>query len=200
MTEKRREYLKKYTLEHKLQRKKYSKIYWEKNKNERSKYSKIYREQHKDKIKQDAKIYRQEHEEEIKKYNKEHKEDKKQYSIIYREKNHEKLREGKIKYGQENREKIREKELIRKYGIDKIKYDDLLIKQNYVCEICSKSETVKDKRTNIIRKLAVDHDHVTGKVRGLLCGNCNKGLGNFQDEISLLENAVKYSKKYNIIN
>lgn len=56
-----------------------------------------------------------------------------------------------------------------------------------VCEICGE----KDPR----RSLAVDHCHTTGKVRGLLCDNCNKALGCFKDSISSLENAIRYLKE-----
>lgn len=44
-------------------------------------------------------------------------------------------------------------------------------------------------------KLALDHDHKTGAVRGLLCHNCNRALGLFQDSISNLENAIDYLKR-----
>jgi len=63
-------------------------------------------------------------------------------------------------------------------------YWSMVEKQEGVCSIC-KSECDKGR-------LAIDHDHKTGKVRGLLCRNCNLGLGNFLDNTSLLEAAVLY--------
>lgn len=51
------------------------------------------------------------------------------------------------------------------------------------CMICGKAE-----------KLVVDHDHETGKVRGLLCNHCNRGLGHFRDNTQFLEDAIKYLK------
>ena len=44
-------------------------------------------------------------------------------------------------------------------------------------------------------KMAIDHDHATGKVRGLICYNCNIGLGHFKDSIDTLERAIEYLKE-----
>jgi Recombination endonuclease VII len=54
------------------------------------------------------------------------------------------------------------------------------------CKICKKHST------EFKRNLAVDHNHETGIVRGLLCLNCNRGLGSFQEEKNLLKEAIKY--------
>lgn len=51
------------------------------------------------------------------------------------------------------------------------------------CQICNEQDR---------RELCVDHDHVTGKVRGLLCDNCNKALGLFKDNSQFLTNAIRY--------
>ena len=68
-----------------------------------------------------------------------------------------------------------------KYGITDEEYDSLLIKQVARCAICNEHV-----------KLCVDHDHNTGKVRGLLCNTCNAGLGMFKDSIRLLAGAIVY--------
>jgi len=81
------------------------------------------------------------------------------------------------------------------FGISLKKYNLLLKKQNNKCLICKKQETVKDFRTSKIKNLAVDHNHQTGKVRGLLCQYCNTALGYFKDDINRLENAIKYLKQ-----
>lgn len=57
--------------------------------------------------------------------------------------------------------------------------------QNNVCKICGKPP-------NPGRNLDVDHDHKTGRIRGLLCNNCNRGLGHLQDSIIILEAAINY--------
>ena len=63
-------------------------------------------------------------------------------------------------------------------------YDTLFKKQGGVCYICGNPPGKK--------KLAVDHNHVTGKIRGLLCNNCNRGLGLFKDNGKLLARALIY--------
>lgn len=62
-------------------------------------------------------------------------------------------------------------------------YEMLKFKQGYSCAICGKQV-----------KLHVDHDHETGEVRGLLCNNCNVGLGFFDDNPMLLIAAIRYLK------
>lgn len=57
-----------------------------------------------------------------------------------------------------------------------------------VCQICGKT----DNR----RSLAIDHCHDTNKVRGLLCDDCNVGLGHFRDNIDYLQSAIDYLKKH----
>ena len=73
----------------------------------------------------------------------------------------------------------------RNYGISIDEYDKLFESQNGVCKICNKSCATG-------RRLSVDHDHTTGKVRGLLCRNCNVALGYLQDDPLLLERCVLY--------
>ena len=74
-----------------------------------------------------------------------------------------------------------------RYGITEEQYDQMLEKQNHTCAICNE----KPKGN-----LAVDHCHTTGKVRGLLCANCNKGLGMFKED----ENRMKKAMQYLIFN
>lgn len=75
--------------------------------------------------------------------------------------------------------------LEKKYGITLKEYKKILSNQNGVCLIC---------RNKDIRKLAVDHNHKTGEIRGLLCGKCNQGIGLFNDDIKILRRAIEYLK------
>jgi hypothetical protein len=66
----------------------------------------------------------------------------------------------------------------------------MLADQNNCCAICDSHVTLFKKQ------LAVDHNHETGEVRGLLCLACNGGIGKLKDSIPMLEKAIKYLKKY----
>lgn len=88
-----------------------------------------------------------------------------------------------------NYEKQRAYLLKKKYGISCEKYDEMLHEQDYKCYICQKHEDKLD------RSLAVDHCHTTGKVRGLLCGNCNRFLGQINDDLDTAKRLVKYLAK-----
>lgn len=82
-----------------------------------------------------------------------------------------------------------------RHNITEEYYNILFIKQNYVCKICNKPERVY--RNNKLLKLSVDHCHKTGKIRGLLCNNCNRGLGFFNDSSDLLRSASYYLENNN---
>ena len=76
------------------------------------------------------------------------------------------------------------------YGLNEEAYLKLLTASQNHCMICAKE--------GLARNLNVDHSHKTGKVRGLLCYNCNNGLGSFKDNLSLLLKAVLYLLKYEL--
>lgn len=70
-------------------------------------------------------------------------------------------------------------------------YDKLFFVQGGLCAICGQPENKKAKNGKA-KRLAVDHSHATGKVRGLLCHRCNVSLGNFEDRSDLLRLAADY--------
>ena len=74
-----------------------------------------------------------------------------------------------------------------KYNLTLEEYNIMLENQNYKCDICK--DDLKQLDT---RKVHVDHCHSTGKVRGVLCGDCNTGLGRFKDNITILKEAINY--------
>jgi len=81
---------------------------------------------------------------------------------------------------------------LRLYNLTQEDYTDLLEAQGGACAICRRPESVIDSRTGEPRNLSVDHDHITGRVRGLLCGRCNRGLGQFADSPEMLRLAAQY--------
>jgi hypothetical protein len=95
----------------------------------------------------------------------------------------------KASYGR-NRETVRRYRLRVNFGMTLAQYDEMLALQDGKCAICREPETAT--AVGKVLELAVDHDHETGEVRALLCGNCNKGLGNFRDSPELLLAAASY--------
>ena len=78
------------------------------------------------------------------------------------------------------------------YKISTEKLAQLIAAQSGLCSICGCPETALHPVSKLPQALAIDHDHKTGKVRGLLCTNCNKGLGCFKDNVVRLKNAIIY--------
>lgn len=97
--------------------------------------------------------------------------------------NHKRYDENKVDILQRAK-KAQRKYRVGKYGITEEHYHQ---KYSYVdgqCEICSTKCEV----------LSIDHDHKSGKIRGLLCNKCNLGLGHFKDDFMLLQKAINYLK------
>ena len=79
-----------------------------------------------------------------------------------------------------------------KYNISENEIELLAEKQQHCCAICNKPETSLNSKRTTVQNLAIDHCHKTGKIRGLLCSNCNIAIGKFKENIDLLNNAIKY--------
>ena len=77
------------------------------------------------------------------------------------------------------------------YGLSLEDYNTMLKDQNHKCAICGTDEVDAFKSL-----LFVDHDHETGKVRGLLCHHCNTALGKFKDSTEILKQAIAYVEKH----
>ena len=99
--------------------------------------------------------------------------------------NKEKSKIKSKEYHKKNPE-YRIKSCVKKYGLSLEDFKKIFKEQNGCCKICGKHQSEFKKR------LSVDHNHSTGKVRGLLCINCNRGLGSFKDNIKNLKTAVVY--------
>lgn len=81
----------------------------------------------------------------------------------------------------------RRRHLASKYGITEADYEEMVEAQGNRCAVCF-SDTVGGRYD----RWHIDHDHATGKVRGLLCTNCNRGIGHFKDNPLFLASAIEY--------
>lgn len=124
-------------------------------------------------------------------YAQNHREEMKKRLYLWRKNNPEKSKEIYKKYSNSEKGKIRNKKWAKKnrllsYGITENVLEEMKKKQNNKCAICGKviNEFTKD--------FAIDHNHITGEIRGLLCMNCNIGLGVFRDNKTIMRKAIDY--------
>lgn len=103
------------------------------------------------------------------------------------EKNRESKRKATYNWQKRNSDRVKGYGL-KKYGLTVEQYNSLSESQNHVCAICQQPEKKKS--------LAVDHNHLTGQVRALLCEACNRGLGHFRDNSELLITAASYLSRF----
>jgi len=116
---------------------------------------------------------------------------RKTYYASSGKKYYEANKEEILKRSRRNYKKTRELKLVKhrhhvlksRYGMTIEDYYKLLEKQNNKCSIC---------KLEAIKTLDVDHDHKTDQVRGLLCNNCNRGLGHFKDSPEILKQSYEY--------
>lgn len=97
----------------------------------------------------------------------------------------------------QNKPVQRHNKLKNNYGISLAAALLLLESQNGCCKICGVSEADYkqdqiDRGNKLIRSLAIDHCHKTKKIRGILCDNCNRGIGHFKENLDLLRKAIEY--------
>ena len=113
----------------------------------------------------------------------------------YRAKNVEKVRESQRRSRQSRPEVYWEKNLRSAFGITAEDYEQMLANQNGACAICKQEETEIHPRSGTQRRLAVDHCHDTGRIRGLLCNRCNRAIGLFRDSAQIIRSAINYLDK-----
>ena len=74
-----------------------------------------------------------------------------------------------------------------RYGLTQEQYDTVLKSQNGLCAICGTDDPGSNRKN-----WCVDHDHKTGRIRGLLCNNCNRGIGLLKEDLFVFESAMVY--------
>jgi len=132
----------------------------------------------KDKVKIRDKVYYKLNREKILKYAKD-----------YREKNRLKAKEWHKNYYKTNKDNLVSANMKYKYGISLEDFSKMISDQGNKCAICLKEMIGHKNRV-------VDHDHKNGKVRSLLCGRCNLGLGKFCDNADTLKSAADYVSRW----
>jgi hypothetical protein len=126
---------------------------------------------------------------------KKRKKERQAYAHEYNKKNRAAITERKRRYRENMTEEQRAKYLegrraasiMKRYGVSLDDYEAMLAAQGGTCALCSR--TPENER---FKKLSIDHCHVTGRVRGLLCASCNHSLGKLGDTIERLKRAAAY--------
>ena len=101
---------------------------------------------------------------------------------------HLERRKVDAEYAAEHRTRGRRKRLMRNYGLTLEKFDELLTSQNGVCKICLKTCSTNPH-------LSVEHNHKTGKVRGLVCHKCNQIIRLFDEQPEVMQRIMEYLKE-----
>jgi hypothetical protein len=148
----------------------------------------------KDDKKAQDKLYNETHREACsardKKYHEAHKEYRNAYRRAWEQENKERLTVYYKERYQTNKEKMRWESLLRLYGITAEEYNNLFMEQEGRCAICGRHQQEFSKA------LFVDHNHITGEIRGLLCGNCNAMLGQAKEKEEILRKGAEYLERY----
>ncbi len=93
----------------------------------------------------------------------------------------------------ENPKKWSDRLRLQRYGVTELQYADMYRRQNGRCAICL--DQVSSAPRERTKSAHIDHDHATGRVRGLLCAYCNVGLAQFKDSADRLRGAISYLKR-----
>jgi hypothetical protein len=131
----------------------------------------------------------------VKSYQQRNKEKINKWHRNYRKENKKKILIRERSYYKKNKDRFLNKRLKYHFGITLEQFNLLLKNQNGVCAICGNKETAINGATKKVRLLNVDHDHQTGKVRGLLCSKCNHMIGLGNDDTNIFKSAINYLKK-----
>ena len=152
---------------------------------------KMWARENPERVKERQKKWREAHREQVRKINRDwyraHQAEQSERVRLDRLANPEKYRQRYRAYKDKHAQHWRSWKLRHEYGIDIEEYDQILEVQRGVCAICHRTGSSK-RRT----RLVVDHDHETGKVRGLLCDGCNRALGLLKDNADVLRSAAEY--------
>jgi len=108
----------------------------------------------------------------------------------YRQTHRAELSSKQREYRKTHPKECKESKLKSKYGLSLSEFDNLLLAQNNRCAICNQPLDLQNPNN-----VHIDHSHLTRIVRGILCRNCNLGIGFFRDNPEYLRNAIKYLER-----
>ncbi len=137
----------------------------------RKERQRIYYLAHREQERNRARVYRLAHQEERKDYDK-------AYCLAHKEKIRDKKKAYRLTHNR-----------LARYGLTQASFDHLLMAQGGVCAICGRSDWNGSGPR-------VDHDHNTGKVRAILCNNCNLALGLLHDDLNIIKKMGDYISKF----
>jgi hypothetical protein len=133
------------------------------------------------------------------KYRAKNLEKKRAYEKEYYDKTPDQQKEKRRKYTAnwlaKNPNANRNKHYKKRYGITVEEYESMAKAQNYLCAICERPET-KTRKDGTVMILCVDHNHLTGQVRDLLCNKCNILLGHLETGNVTFSQLIHYLKKH----
>ena len=148
-------------------------------------YGKIYYQNNKERKAQKCREYRNKNKDRINAYVREYRAKNANKTFIKQQRDYIKTRDARHEHYELRKQLIRDRNMVKKYGINMAQRNEIITSQNYRCAICGELLN-NDRRTHI------DHDHKTGKVRGVLCTYCNTGIGMFKDNTDKLRKAILY--------
>ena len=124
------------------------------------------------------------------------------YGSQWRAKNRDKCRAYTQKYRDTHREKDRTRNTAKnreKLGVTPAQYATMHLAQGGLCMICGQPETALGRK-GAVQTLCLDHNHITGKIRDLLCKRCNRVLGQLGESTELLRGMIEYIEKHSRTN
>lgn len=154
----------------------YRKLYYGDNREKVIKTSNAWKAKNRERVLENKKKWYREHSEHVK---------KQVTTRLAIPENRKKHNKSQLKWAHSNFDKRKDRDLRSKYKISLDEYNSKLEAQMGVCAICA-----DPPKEDLM--LAVDHNHATGKVRGLLCGPCNRGLGQFKEDKTILNKVIGY--------
>lgn len=104
----------------------------------------------------------------------------------------------KKRSGRTEEEKLLSKDYMLQYhfGISLDDYREMLERQDYSCAVCKRADGTDKHSGERKKQLSVDHDHTTGAIRGLLCNDCNRALGQLGDDVDRVRALLAYMERF----